>query len=625
MAPKAKSKKSKELDLGDLASFLPGKDTNLDEYLKDVPAVGTVAPKSTAKETAPEAPSASSESMMGVRPAELSSMIEKSMNIAKAQESSSERLAAPATALGIDKDFVTSEKGGGTYDYQTGMYFHPKALSSDLRHFEEFHRLHNLVSHALEKHSALQDISNETTKEGRSRRVGPFDQVDTHLLRASRAISDAMQHHMEGKAESYTVGKNLGETARAGAVTGFGNAIEHLKRASDELSKRTNGEFKGIHTLADNLHAGYQHHIGDVVVNMALAGDSQQALEAQASVRGDEFGDAPKPEAQRLPLGRKGYNVVRSRIRKAKDLELTEEAAGRRPRTGKVVTGSPREMFMAKPANVKLEMDWKPQENEVDRATGEAQTSERIRNVSDANAKELGGKIEAWRDRNRARVRSVLANPKFKARAERQRQTLAATLDSRATPFPQPESRVNAFRAQQEGTTLTTGKPQRGTSISAATSVVTDSVASHEATHRAIIESHIASGNIQEAALHHYKNLDLSLRPYKDKETGVWTDKSTDEIKRNPYRYLAKHGFDVGQRPRPEAKREEGGSERIRVRQAPAVNTVGEVVSRAKLNKSTPTAPRTAPSMFSTESAEQYEERQKQSRAERNNAAFRGE
>lgn len=562
----------------DLSAFLPGKGADLDEYLKDVPEPGTKKPKGKKAAAAAE-PEVPSGPMMSVHPMELAAMMEKSMKLANAQHDNENELPASAASLGIDQDFVTSEKGGGTYDYSTGRYYHPKSLSSDLSHFTEFHRLHNLVSDALEKHSALQNITNETTEEGRTRRVGPFDGVDTHLLRASRAITDSMQKHMEGKALTEEKQQGVNAVSTPGSMVGFVNAITHLKNASKELSRRTNGDFKDIKELANNLHQSYIHHVEGAGSHIALASDEQRELELRN--RAGRAPDEPaKPEPMRLPLERPGYADVRRRIRRDKAQEIQEIAAGRRPQTAQPVVGKPREMFMAKPANVKSEMDWSAQENEVSPEEGKAQSIARTQTSMAESAARLEGANNAARELRRRQVRRALNNPEVQRQNSLQRADLSYRVEKLNTPFPQPESRIAAFRAQQEGTSLTTGKEQKGTGLRT-TEAFQSRLASEDAKNKQIVQDHIDRGEIAEAAAHHYRTLEPT-RTIKQQESLI------KKIKNNPHRYLAENGFAAGEPPRKEQERVDvpgRAPARIRTKAKPAVGAGGQIVSRAKINR----------------------------------------
>jgi len=617
----APKKKAAEPTTDSFSQFLPQAGQDVHEYLKGVSLDPSRIPGRADPEPEPK-PSVT------VRPLEMASMMERQVKMSRAQDISQEELAAPKEALGVKSDFVTSQKGGGTYDYGTGAYYHPNSYGSSLSHFTEFHRIHNIVEHALDKHSALATID---VAPGSNTRTGPYDEVAKHLRRASGSIDRALAKHTEGALLSKEQGPaSIGPIDR-GAVSHFTEAIQHLKNASSELSVRTNGEFASIDSLASSLHDSYKKKIDSASSALSLMTAQQRKLEKRGLIR-DEDDTPAKPEALRLPLGRKGYNVVRNRIRKAKDAELVEEAAGRRPRTGAVVAGAPREMLIAKPANVSGGMNFKPQKNEVDPETGRQQISERITSKMAESAKVAETALSTVREKRRKAAQKAFNTPERIQENQAQREDLRAEVISRSTPFPQSEGRMTAFRAQQEGTSLTTGKPQRGTAVRDAP-MLTDSVTSRETAHRAIIEGHIAEGNITQAALHHYKNLGDVLRPKQDKDTGKWTDAAQQEIARNPYRYLAKHGFDAGTKPRQVQERTEApgrATPRIRVTAAPATGPTGQIVSRAKLNTAAPTSPRTAPSMFSSESPEQYEARQAadkkaSSRAQRNNAAFKGD
>lgn len=607
----APKKKAAEPTTDSFSQFLPQAGQDVHEYLKGVSLDPSRIPGRADPEPE-EKPSVT------VRPLEMASMMERQVKMSRAQETSQEELAAPKEALGVKSDFVTSQKGGGTYDYGTGAYYHPNSYSSSLSHFTEFHRIHNIVEHALDKHS---DLATVDVAPGTNTRTGPYDTVAAHLRRASKSIDQALAKHTEGALLSTEQGpKSIGPIDR-GAVSHFTEAIEHLKNASSELSVKTNGEFASIDSLANSLHDGYKQKIDGATSALSLMTPEQRKIEKRGLIR-DEDETPSKPEAQRLPLLSADESAAQS----------AATAATRASRKPAYKAGAPREMFMAKPTNVSGGMKFKPQNNEVDPETGKQQISERIQSKMETSTKDALAAFENTRQQRRRVARAEFNDPQRRQQNTEQAESLKAEVESRATPFPQSEGRMTAFRAQQEGTSLTTGKPQRGTSVSDAP-IVVKAMTAHETAHRATIESHIANGNITEAALHHYRNLGDVLRPKQDKDTGKWTDAAQQEIARNPYRYLAKHGFDAGTKPRQVQERTEApgrAASRIRTTAAPATGPTGQIVSRAKLNTASPTSPRVAPSMFSSETAEQYEARQaedkqKSSRAARNNAAFKGE
>jgi hypothetical protein len=531
-----------------LGGFLPGKEADLDEYLKDVPSPSAPKERPAKKKAKAEAPA----EVMGSSNEEFAGMTERAMRLAHAQEDSQDELAASPESLGLKKDaFITTK--AGTYDYQTGRHFTAKALSSDLGHFSEFHRLHNMVSDALEKHSALQKISTEG-------RTGPFDEVDQHLTRASRAITAAMANHIDGEHMSKEEGTNLGAAVVPGSLTGFGNAITHLKNASKELAKRTNGEFKGIEGLATTLHAGYAYHVENSTSGMALASDSQRELEERARA-----GDSNERLAQTRPP-----QTIAAPFKKM-------------VRGPEVVVGKPREMFVANPSRVKpeLKMNYVPREDEPTLEEGKAAYNARINEQMAASRAEQERKISNWREKRRARVQAVLDSPKFAERSLSQRIALGERVASQATPFPQPEGRMAAFRAQQEGTSLTTGKQQRGTSYGHANrDVILQSHSAYRETQSKIVQGHIDNGDIAEAAAHHFRTMS-ELMTLKQEQ------KTISKIKNNPHRYLAENGFDTGAAPRSVQERSATpgrAPERIRVKSQPATGSSGDIVSRAKLN-----------------------------------------
>jgi hypothetical protein len=541
-----------------LGGFLPGKEVDLDEYLKDVPAPAAPKEKSVKKKAKAEAPA----EVMSSSNEEFAGMTERAMRLAHAQEDSQDELAASPESLGLKKDAILTTKAG-TYDYQTGRHFTAKAISSDLGHFTEFHRLHNMVSDALEKHSAIQKISTQGKPgpfDDVPGRTGPFDGVDIHLTRASRAITAAMEKHIDGENMSKEVGTNLGATVLPGSVTGFGNAITHLKNASKRLETLTNNEFKGIEGLATTLHAGYVHHVEDTTSGLALASDSQRELEERART-----GDSDEKLSETRPP-----QTVAAPFKKM-------------TRGPEVTVGNPREMFVANPSRVKpeLKMDYASREDEPTPEEGRAAFTARINEQDAASRAELQGKISNWREKNRARVRSVLENPRFAERSAAQRGELSQRLATQETPFPQSEGRMAAFRKQQEGTYLTTGKEQRGTSVlDTSKDVIAQVHSEYHEKHSKIVQAHIDNGDIAEAAAYHFRTMSKPMTLKQDQKT-------ISKIKNNPHRYLSENGFDTGAAPRTVQERSAAPGrtpERIRVKSQPATGSSGEIVSRAKLN-----------------------------------------
>jgi hypothetical protein len=544
-----------------LGGFLPGKEADLNEYLKDVPAPAAPKEKPAKKKEKAQAPAqvlSSSNALFAV-------LTKRAMRMAHAQEDNQDELAASPESLGLKKNAILTTKEG-TYDYQTGRHFTAGAIGSDLSHFTEFHRLHNIVTDALEKHSALQKIS----ADGDGNRAGAYDPVDAHLHRASRAITHAMTSHLSGQNLSKEVGTNLGKTVMPGSVTGFANAIEHLKNASKELETRTNGQFKGIDALADTLHAGYAYHVEEATSGLALASDSQKELEerARAGDNNERLLETRPPQTVAAPFKR----MVRG---------------------PEVAVGKPREMFVANPSRVKpeLSMDYAPREGEPTREEGSAALTARINEQDAASRAELQGKISNWREKNRARVRSVLDNPRFAQKNEAQRAELSERVKDLATPFPQPEGRMAAFRSQQEGTSTTNAEQQRGSSLRAAAPAIQTSVAQYDQANRAIVQGHIDRGDLLEAATHHFKTVagapSAKQQEIRKQADGSFTSNIAYRIKTNPHRYLAQQGYAVGAPPRAPQEREVTPGRtpaRIRVKAEPATGSSGEIVSRAKLN-----------------------------------------
>jgi hypothetical protein len=582
-----------------LGGFLPGKEADLNEYLKDVPAPAAPEKKPAKKKEKAQAPAevlSSSNALFAV-------LTERAMRMAHAQEDSQDELAASPKSLGLKKGAVLTTKDG-TYDYQTGRHFTAGAISSDLSHFTEFHRLHNMVADALDKHSALQKISAEDD----GRRTGVYDDVDAHLHRASRAITHAMTSHLSGQNLSKEVGTNLGKTVIPGSVTGFANAIEHLKNASKELETRTNGQFKGIDALADTLHAGYAYHVEEATSGLALASDSQKELEERARTKESvERLAETRPPQTVAPKAVETLGQQRARgkrIEAASFPNALQDPSARVTRNLMPLGGRMTDSQVAwlqeperSPSSAPSDTTDTPlpgfekEKPERTREEGSAALTARINEQDAASRAELQGKISNWREKNRARVRSVLDNPRFAERSATQREELSQRLATQETPFPQPEGRMAAFRSQQEGTSTTNAEQQRGSSLRAAAPAIQTSVAQYDQANRAIVQGHIDRGDLLEAATHHFKTVagapSAKQQEIRKQADGSFTSNIAYRIKTNPHRYLAQQGYAVGAPPRAPQEREVTPGRtpaRIRVKAEPATGSSGEIVSRAKLN-----------------------------------------
>jgi hypothetical protein len=142
----------------------------------------------------------------------------------------------------------------------------------------------------------------------------------------------------------------------------------------------------------------------------------------------------------------------------------------------------------------------------------------------------------------------------------------------------------------------------------------------------------ISSGNVSEAAAHHYG---MSYLYHRDLKT-IAGKRRIEAVKNNPSEYLKWHGFDAGSSGQQSQGTIPNASKPVEMPRQLTKKPAGKSAKASNLEAAitefggnAPVAPRTAPSMLSPESQEQYEAKLKENsnttRAQRNNAAFRGE
>jgi hypothetical protein len=549
-------------------------------------------------------------------------------------------LAASANALQLGPKQAQRIRNRG-YDFATAQTTKPTAASPDLQHFERMHGVLEEFEAHVEHHSRL------IKQAGGS--LQALDGVWHSLGKAYEKLGAAREEHEQGNVLENRKGNKV---LAKGAHPLLGAAVKHLATAADQLEIKTNGAYNAV----ESGHVGHATIIrNNYGIKTPQSGESsmQEALrgagyvpEGKAAYDDDGFEITPaKPLPQRLPLldptqrAAQRSDMARKRDVSPKTVVGSEQEMGENrlglgveqgpAKKGEVRTSSGgfapqvdvervRQRIQARQTEVEQEQQANAAKLKEDRKPASKQglgVPDLSRVVKGASAEDVQTPI----------LGDVPKGPSSsidKAAVERatRRFTRLPVEQDRMDDASARQVRVKAISSWREQSQMAglTAQVARSQKIDRDTSAKTQEL--------------ISSGNVAEAAAHHYG---MSYLYHRDLKT-VAGKRRIDAVKNNPAEYLRWHGFDSGKSGQqtqgtvPNASRQDEMPRQLTKK--PAGKSAKASSLQAAITEfggNAPVAPRTAPSMLSPESQEQYEAKLKEgsgtTRAQRNNAAFRGE
>lgn len=636
----------------DFSKFLPQDNESTAEYYKrtigaGVPETASVAERAVSQDITPAARSGDRGEVRvpaaeAPRPTNADDVLRNMYTAAGidpakavgAAYSGARGLAASAGALKVHPNQIKGIRRRG-YDFQTAQTTAPTAASPDLSHFERFHNvLDEFEAHAEHHQRLIEEAGGNPTS---------LDKVYRELGNAYSKVGAAREEHEKGNVKEKRLSNKV---LSKGAHPLLNAALQHLTNASNELKIRSGGKY-------DPIAAGHIGHASIIKNNYGIKTPEKEETAIMEALRGvghvangtaafddDEGFEVSKPRAavQRLPL------------LSPKDAEAQATASAEQRAT------SGRTVVVGKPTTFTVRRQ--PSTAQTPVGTGEVRTPsggvapqadvERVAQRVRSRQEEVGKAEQMTADilkesqkptpvrlnvvdlsrEVRDKKGDVVVKPLFSAPrgpsspVDRQ---AAAKIAQRTAQFPTEKSRLedNAIR-QERARNIGARREEseaKGFQFRVSRSQQVDKDVADKT--RALI----AEGNIAAAAQHHYG---MSYLYHKDLKTKAGARRIAS-VKDSPAEYLKWHGFDAsGTESRnkgtiPNAPKEQALPK-------PSARTGGNTKTErlaagigAFAESPAPTPTRTAPSMFSSESPEQYEKRQTSSRAQRNNAAFRGE
>lgn len=582
-------------------------------------------------------------------------------------------LAASANSLNLGPKQAARIRTRG-YDFATAQTTKPTAASPDLQHFERMHGVLEEFEAHVEHHSRL------IKQAGGSLRA--LDGVWNSLGKAYEKVGQAREEHESGNVlESRKGNKVLAK----GAHPLLGAAVKHLTNAAAQLEAKTNGAY-------DAVNAGHVGHATIIRNNYGIKTPQKDESAMQGALRGagyvsegkaayDDDGfevSPPKPLPQRLPL-----------------LDPTQRAAQRRDMaqkrdvSPKTVVGSEQDMGEnrlglgvvqgpAKEGEVRTPSGGFAPQADVERVRQRIQARDaEVAQQQQDNATKLKeerkpapyptapkpatfkAEYTPIKVAKKGKTGKINVSPERDSSGETKVETLDTNtpiiapvsdrlydedtyrykspvnryatqeVDRAAKPPIVEESRINDAEARQVRVKALSSWRTQQEAIGLAARVARSQKVDED--NRAKTQDLINSGNVSEAASHHYG---MSYLYHRDLKT-VAGKRRIDAVKNNPAEYLRWHGFDAGssgQQSQGTIPNSSKQTEMPRVSKKPATKSAKASSLEAAITEfggQAPVAPRSTPSMISTESQAEYEAKLKRgsgtTRAQRNNAAFRGE
>lgn len=620
----------------DFSKFLPQDNESTAEYYKrtigsDVPATAPAAERAVSQEVtpaarsgdrgelrvpAPEAPKPKTADDV-IRNMYTAAGIDPAKAVGSAY-SGARGLAASANALQVGpKQAKTMRRRG--YDFATGQTTAPTAASPDLSHFERFHTvLDEFEAHVDHHQRLIEEAGGNPTS---------LDKVWRELGNAYAKSGAAREEHEKGDVlEKRTGNKVLAK----GAHPLLGAALNHLTNAANELQIKTEGKY-------DAVTAGHVGHASIIRNNYGIKTPQSTESAMQAALRGAGYvaSSSTRFDDDGFELSPPRPSVQRPALLSADEAKAQSEAsAERRATSGRtVVVGKPRQLdlqvapkqgpqpfskgndaYANQQADIRAAaQDWEPTRQKLIAKDSRKREADRAASLAES-----------------AKQRAATApksSPGFAAAAEKDYKRVSEARNLAPTTTPADEERQRYAEIRQTGVASVNAMRQSSEAVGLMARSNRIKQIDQDVANKT--QDLISSGNIAAAASHHYG---MSYLYHRDQKT-VAGKRRIEAVKNSPAEYLKWHGFDAGgkeprnegtipnaakQEPMPKPSARAGGSSKVE-RLATGIS--------AFANTDAPVRPRTAPSMLSPESAEEYQQKlaKPNSRAQRNNAAFRGE
>jgi hypothetical protein len=557
---------------------------------------------------------------------------------------SDSRMGATGKQVGMEGEATARIKGNSIrgYDYTSGKVISTTALTPSIKHFEDLHQVAGDLERHITEHEAYlnsNDLHPATRAEGQRHIAAAWNS----LAAFHDTNSAALDSHIEGKTVSAGFASTRAEGTLTGATHHLNDSLNHLKKAYSTVQLTPHPIVTNIGNKAAEITSRYLTE-----TNQARSKVDDSVIDRATDLATEEV----KPAAVRLPL-----------LTPAERAAQRGSMARKRDVSPRTVVGSEQEMGENR---LGLGVEQGPvKEGEVRTPSGgiaPRADAERIRQRIQARDAEVAGQqqeaaAKLKEDRKPAPPQGlgipdlskvvkgpsgedvqtpIIGTDGVKGPAAPVSRRAAELIDLRNRKPVVDEGRVAAFKTQQESASEATQRAWEGrvagqVSRQNRQAIIQDQI-------RQTTVNHISAGNYTEAAMFHVKatvDSTPSRSRGKKKAAGSGGDvtaylrrnlssryvAAVQEASANPRKYLAKQGFAVEEVPAQEARET---NVRTPKRRATAGNNEVRMT----------TTPASSGNAFTPQAEEEYKAKltasdaaneAKRTRAQRNNAAFRGE